>query len=401
MQLMASPSRRPTTISVTSWARKTTSEGPLWPPSAHRRVRAEHQRSDGADAGARASTCRRTRLRSDTIMEGARPQSGRRSIVPCGESPTTRKFNPSTAACHAIANYLQQGYGGGERIVSMAVSSVPQERLASPLRITPKRAGVAAAARRLSSEVFGSIRTRPPGRSGTSSSPFSGPAIWSRSATWIPATGRPRSPAAPSSATRCSPSRFSPTSWRSCCRRCARGSASRPGAISRRPAATRFRARSRGRSGLLAEIAICATDLAEVIGTAIGLNLLFGIPLELGVIITALDVFLILVDAASRLPLDRGLHRDVARRDRGLLRDPDRARRSGMGRGDPRLCADDRDRHATRTCSISRIGIIGATVMPHNLYLHSGVVQTRALRRHGRGQARGDQARRPSTPPSR
>src|SRR4029079_17575008 len=44
----------------------------------------------------------------------------------------------------------------------------------------------------------------------------------------------------------------------------------------------------------LAEIAICATDLAEVIGTAIGLNLLFGIPLEIGVILTALDVFLIL-----------------------------------------------------------------------------------------------------------
>src|SRR5215210_86592 len=44
----------------------------------------------------------------------------------------------------------------------------------------------------------------------------------------------------------------------------------------------------------LAEFAICATDLAEVIGTAIGLNLLFGIPLELGVLLTALDVFLIL-----------------------------------------------------------------------------------------------------------
>src|SRR6201999_612321 len=45
---------------------------------------------------------------------------------------------------------------------------------------------------------------------------------------------------------------------------------------------------------LLAEIAICSTDLAEVIGTAIGLNLLFGVPLEIGVILTALDVFLIL-----------------------------------------------------------------------------------------------------------
>src|SRR3977135_2530500 len=46
---------------------------------------------------------------------------------------------------------------------------------------------------------------------------------------------------------------------------------------------------------IITEIAICATDLAEVIGTAIGLNLLFKIPLEIGVIITALDVFLILL----------------------------------------------------------------------------------------------------------
>src|SRR4029077_15928266 len=45
---------------------------------------------------------------------------------------------------------------------------------------------------------------------------------------------------------------------------------------------------------LLAEIAICATDLAEGIGTAIGLNFVFGIPLEIGVLITALDVFVIL-----------------------------------------------------------------------------------------------------------
>src|ERR1700741_786094 len=45
---------------------------------------------------------------------------------------------------------------------------------------------------------------------------------------------------------------------------------------------------------LLAEIAIIATDIAEVIGTAIGLNLIFGIPLEIGVLITAVDVFLLL-----------------------------------------------------------------------------------------------------------
>ena len=46
---------------------------------------------------------------------------------------------------------------------------------------------------------------------------------------------------------------------------------------------------------VLTEVAICSTDLAEVIGTAIGLSLLFGIPLEIGVVITALDVFLILL----------------------------------------------------------------------------------------------------------
>ena len=73
-----------------------------------------------------------------------------------------------------------------------------------------------------------------------------------------------------------------------------RGWPSPPGATWRRPAATPSRGRSPWPLWLLAEIAIFATDLAEVIGTAIGLNLLFGIPLEIGVVITALDVFLIL-----------------------------------------------------------------------------------------------------------
>jgi manganese transport protein len=66
-------------------------------------------------------------------------------------------------------------------------------------------------------------------------------------------------------------------------------------ATSRRPAATPFRSLSPWCCGSFAEIAIIATDIAEVVGTAIGLNLLFGIPLELGVIITALDVFLVLL----------------------------------------------------------------------------------------------------------
>ena len=65
---------------------------------------------------------------------------------------------------------------------------------------------------------------------------------------------------------------------------------------------------------VLAEIAIVATDLAEVIGTAIGLQLLFGIPLDIGVVITALDVFLDPLSADPRLSLDRGLHHHAARR---------------------------------------------------------------------------------------
>ena len=64
---------------------------------------------------------------------------------------------------------------------------------------------------------------------------------------------------------------------------------------------------------VLAELAIIATDLAEVIGTAIGLNLLFGIPLEIGVFITAADVFLILWmqarGSAGSRPLSSGFWR--------------------------------------------------------------------------------------------
>ena len=127
-----------------------------------------------------------------------------------------------------------------------------------------------------------------------SSPPSSAPATSSPSATWTPATGRPRSPAARSSATRCSSSRSSPTSWRSSCSRSARGSPSRTGRDLAQACRDAFPRPVALALWVLAELAICATDLAEVIGTAIGLNLLFGIPLEIGVIITALDVFLVL-----------------------------------------------------------------------------------------------------------
>src|SRR5215203_1531520 len=127
---------------------------------------------------------------------------------------------------------------------------------------------------------------------------------------------------------------------------------------------------------VLAEIAICATDLAEVIGTAIGLNLLFGIPLELGVLITALDVFLILwlqnvgfrwIEAFIVTML--GVIA-VCFTIQIAMADPDWG---AVIRG----FAPTTEIVRNPEMLYLALGILGATVMPHNLYLHSGVVQTR------------------------
>ena len=96
------------------------------------------------------------------------------------------------------------------------------------------------------------------------------------------------------------------TSWRSCCSRSAPGSPSASGRDLAQACRDAFPRWVSVPLWLLAELAIIATDLAEVIGTAIGLNLVFGIPLEIGVVITALDVFLILWLQIKRLPLGRG-----------------------------------------------------------------------------------------------
>lgn len=126
----------------------------------------------------------------------------------------------------------------------------------------------------------------------------------------------------------------------------------------------------------LAEIAICATDLAEVIGTAIGLNLLFGIPLEIGVVITALDVFAILylqnkgfrwIEAFIITLL--GVIAVCFLVQIGMAR-PDWA---GVIRG----FAPTTQLLSNPDMLYLALGIVGATVMPHNLYLHSGIVQTR------------------------
>ena len=125
---------------------------------------------------------------------------------------------------------------------------------------------------------------------------------------------------------------------------------------------------------LLCEVAIIACDLAELLGSAIALNLLFGIPLAWGALITGFDVMLILVlqhygirklealvaalvltigaCMALEMLLARPVWGEVAA---GLV---------------PRLDA---------TSLFVAIGILGATVMPHNLYLHSSLVQTRRI----------------------
>lgn len=129
---------------------------------------------------------------------------------------------------------------------------------------------------------------------------------------------------------------------------------------------------------VFAELAIIATDLAEVIGTAIGLNLLFGIPLEIGVFITALDVFLIL------WLQNRGF-RWVEAFVMALLAVIVACFVVQVALADPDWGAAIRGFAPTTELATNpamlyiALGIIGATVMPHNLYLHSGIVQTRAF----------------------
>jgi len=136
----------------------------------------------------------------------------------------------------------------------------------------------------------------------------------------------------------------------------------------------------------LCEIAIAATDLAEVIGAAIALNLLFHLPLMLGVILTASDVLLVLymqhrgfraIEAivgvlilliAGCFAYEMAVaHPNWAATAFGLIPSAQIVINPGM--------------------LYIAIGIIGATVMPHNLYLHSSIVQTRAYSRDDAGRA--------------
>ena len=127
---------------------------------------------------------------------------------------------------------------------------------------------------------------------------------------------------------------------------------------------------------LLCEVAIAACDLAEVVGAAIALNLLFGLPLMWGVCLTALDVLIVLY-------LQNRGFRYVEALVVGLI-----LAIAGSFAIELYLSRPDLGEVATgfipRTEILANpemlyiaIGILGATVMPHNLYLHSSIVQTR------------------------
>ena len=131
---------------------------------------------------------------------------------------------------------------------------------------------------------------------------------------------------------------------------------------------------------VLCEIAIAACDLAEVVGSAIGLQLLFGIPLVWGCVITAADVLLVLFLQHKGFRYIEAIVITLILTIGGcfavelLFSKPDLA---GVVRGfipSPEILRNQQMLYVS-------IGILGATVMPHNLYLHSSIVQTRNFER--------------------
>ncbi len=127
---------------------------------------------------------------------------------------------------------------------------------------------------------------------------------------------------------------------------------------------------------LLCELAIIACDLAELLGTAIALQLLLGLPLLAGILLTALDSLLLLALQ------ERGFRRlealviglvalvGSALLVNVVLAQPDWGAVAAGLRPEPQVLRDPQQLYLA-------MGILGATVMPHNLYLHSAIVQTR------------------------
>ncbi|MFN8422121.1 MAG: Nramp family divalent metal transporter [Anaerolineae bacterium] len=136
---------------------------------------------------------------------------------------------------------------------------------------------------------------------------------------------------------------------------------------------------------VLCEIAIAACDLAEVIGSAIALNLLFGLPIVVGVVLTALDVLLVLFLQGKGFRYVEALVATLiaviglAFLYEVILAQPSVAGMLGGLLPSPRIVFNPDALYIA-------IGILGATVMPHNLYLHSSIVQTRAYDRDEAGK---------------
>ncbi|HEY2494377.1 MAG TPA: Nramp family divalent metal transporter [Paenibacillus sp.] len=136
---------------------------------------------------------------------------------------------------------------------------------------------------------------------------------------------------------------------------------------------------------ILTELAIVATDLAEVIGSAIALNLLFGIPLLLGILVTTLDVLLLLLLQKKGFRIIESMiivlmatifvvfvfEVIVSKPEISAL----------LGGYAPSL-----EIVTNPEMLFISLGILGATVMPHNLYLHSSIVQTRQYKRNKEGR---------------
>lgn len=136
---------------------------------------------------------------------------------------------------------------------------------------------------------------------------------------------------------------------------------------------------------ILTELAIIATDLAEVIGSAIALNLLFKIPLLLGILITTLDVLLLLLLQKKGFRIIESIIIVLMATIflvfafEVIVSKPELSALFGGYIPKPEIVTHP------EMLFIS-LGILGATVMPHNLYLHSAIVQTRQYKRDDKGR---------------
>src|SRR5438034_4298508 len=136
---------------------------------------------------------------------------------------------------------------------------------------------------------------------------------------------------------------------------------------------------------ILCEIAIAACDLAEVVGSAIGLQLLFGLPLVWGCIITALDVLAVLYLQTKGFRYIEALVITLIVTIGSCFAAElifSKPNLTGVMLGfvpGPRIVVNQEMLYVS-------IGILGATVMPHNLYLHSSIVQTRKFEQTPEGR---------------